>query len=99
MAIILTEIEKAIMECVIKGELVRCKIFDPDSQRSIRRHLKKGWDPIVWTIHSGSELMSPDHDPITFHSQVVCCPEHEDALIERGGWDGTGDRQNKEAKA
>ena len=99
MAIILTEIEKAIMECVIKGELVRCKIFDPDSQRSVRRRLEKGWDPIVWTIHSGSELMSADHDPIPSHLQVVCCPKHEDTLIERGGWDGTGDRQSKEAKA
>lgn len=94
MAVILTAIEKSIIECILKGELIRCTVFDPDSQRSVRRRLKKGWDPIVWTIHSGSELMSRGHEPIPFHSQVFCCPKHENALIERGGWDGTGERQS-----
>jgi hypothetical protein len=95
MAHVLTQIEQDIMECIGTHGPVRCSIFDPDSQRSVRRRLEKGWDPIVWTIHNGSELMSAHHDPIPFHSQVVCCPEHEDKLIARGGWDGTGERQSK----
>ena len=74
MAIVVTEIEFEIMDCN------ECMIFDRD-KRSVRRKLKRGWDPIVWTVH------------IPEHVRIVACRPHEAALIERGGWDGTGDRQ------
>jgi hypothetical protein len=94
MAVILTEIEKAIMNCIGQGKIGGCRIFDPDGQPSVLSRLQEGWDPITWTIHSGNELMMPNMGPFPLHVQVVCCMEHEEALIARGGWDGTGERQS-----
>lgn len=97
MAVVLTKIEQDINECIRKREGNRCAIFDPDHQPSVRRQLDKGWDPIVWWIYNGMSLdVGHGIGPLQLSSRVVCCVEHEDALIERGGWNGTGDRQNKE---
>jgi hypothetical protein len=82
-AVVLTAIEREIIECD------DCVVFDPD-RRPWKRRLKRGWDPIVWLIHNGR---SRESDDATMHQQVVACRRHEDALIERGGWDGTGVRQ------
>jgi hypothetical protein len=94
MTVVLTAIEREIMECIGTYGNVRCFIFDPDNQPSVQAKLEKGWDPIVWWIYNGSSLMSSNHPPIPLSSRVVCCLKHEDALIKRGGWDGTGERQN-----
>lgn len=51
----------------------------------LRRRMR-GKDPVIWRIHSGIRLRP-----------YLCCQEHEDMLIARGGWNGTGERQNKEA--
>lgn len=59
----------------------RCRVYGFRLRRRMR-----GNDPIIWRVHNGRRIIP-----------VLCCPGHEDALIARGGWDGTGERQNKEA--
>lgn len=95
MAVILTQIERDIMNCISTDGPVRCSIFDPDNQPSVQRDLESGWDPIIWWIYNGMSF-----DPgsgigkIDFSERVVCCMKHEEELIARGGWDGTGERQS-----
>jgi hypothetical protein len=36
-------------------------------------------------------------DHIQLSSYIIACKMHEDVLIDGGGWDGTGKRQNTEA--
>jgi hypothetical protein len=93
--VVLTKIEQEVMDCIAKGEKPRCIIFDPDNQPSIAARLMQGWDPITWWIHSGMSINVPGVGEIPFTSNVHCCMEHEERLIERGGWDGTGERQSE----
>lgn len=86
MAVVLTKIEREIIDC--DG----CMIFNPN-RRPWKRRLANGRDPIVWIIHTGNSIMDKDSDNTPIHSRIVACRPHEDALIERGGWDGTGVRQ------
>lgn len=92
MAVVLTQIEQDINECIGRHKGTRCRIF-------VDAMLDGGADPIIWWIYNGMSLnLGSGQGSIDMSSRVVCCPEHEDALIARGGWDGTGERQNKEVK-
>jgi hypothetical protein len=44
----------------------------------------RGKDPVIWMIHTGTRL-----------KPYLCCQEHEEILIARGGWNGTGERQSE----
>lgn len=54
-----------------------CRKYGMRLRRRMRRQ-----DPIIWQVHDGKKLIP-----------VLCCKEHEDFLIARGGWDNTGKRQ------
>lgn len=86
MAVMLTDIEREIIACD------DCVTFN-SKRRPWKGRLAKGQDPIVWLIHNGNSLMGQDFEPIPMHIEVVACRLHEAALIERGGWNGTGVRQ------
>jgi hypothetical protein len=81
MAVVMTGIEHEINSCS------RCKVFKTGKLRTIGRKLIRR-DQIIWDVHSKRKTGSA-----IVHVRVVACKVHEDALIERGGWDGTGDRQ------
>jgi len=60
----------------------KCKIY------GLRLRLRmRGRDPIIWQVSTGIALRP-----------YLCCMYHEDMLIAKGGWDGSGNRQNKEAR-
>ena len=81
MAVVMTEIEREINSC--DG----CKVFKTGKLRTIGRKLIRR-DQIIWDVHSKRTTGSA-----VVHVRVVACKMHEDALIERGGWDRTGRRQ------
>jgi hypothetical protein len=94
--VVLTKIEQEVMDCIADGHNLKCSYFDPNNQPSVADRLRQGWDPITWYIHTGMSLnLGEGLGEIAFTSEVTCCMEHEERLIERGGWDGTGERQSE----